>query len=84
MCVWLGFDPVHVMQDIVREFGTQYILCVEYSIRIYSNMIYVPLFYIELNFLEGKVKDFLILHFAQALLHKYFSFAKFCLRVSFN
>ena len=33
-------DQVHdVTQDIVVEFGTQYILCVEYSNRIYSNMI---------------------------------------------
>ena len=47
-----------VIQDIVGEFETQYILCVEYSNRIYSNMIYVPLLYIELNFAGEKLKIF--------------------------
>ena len=51
-------DQVHVKQDIVVEFGTRYILCVEYSNRIYSNMIYVPLLYIELNFAWEKLKIF--------------------------
>ena len=48
----------YVIQDIVGEFENQYILCVEYSNRIYSNMIYVPLLYIELNFAGEKLKIF--------------------------
>ena len=51
-------DLASVIQDIVGEFETQYILCVEYSNRIYSNMIYVPLLYIELNFAGEKLKIF--------------------------
>ena len=51
-------DRLYVIQDIVGEFETQYILCVEYSNRIYSNMIYVPLLYIELNFAGEKLKIF--------------------------
>ena len=57
-CLFAEVDQVPVTQDIVVEFGTQYILCVEYSNRIYSNMIYVPLLYIDLNFAGEKLKIF--------------------------
>ena len=57
----------------------------EWTIRIYSTTICsTSYFSIFSSMLLRKVKYFIILHFVQALLHKYFSFPKFCLRVSFN
>ena len=56
LCLYFAVSPVHVIQDIVVQFETQYSLCVEYSNRKYSDMIYLPFLYTELNFALEKLR----------------------------